>query len=530
MAKNARASSGNSGGPQGPYLALKQTQSLIITPALRQAIALLQMTNIELDALIEQEVQMNPFLDRAGDQPSSAQTDDDIPSDKEKEYHALNNYEAPDRRNNDLPQGGGDEKLEFDTTNVFSGEEGGGGREAVETFDTTPQMDRFGAGGNTDFEDSNFSLENRLRGEDSLFDHITKQIQLEFAAPQDRLIALSLMEGLDEAGYFRGNMMEIARQFECELADVELVLARCQDFDPSGIFAVNLAQCLEIQLREQGMLSPVMSVMLANIGFLEKHDFKTLQKKCGVDENELKNMLISLRRLDPKPGAKFAHDVAQTLIPDILMRKNKDTNNPDSWIVELNPDTLPRVLVNQRYAAMINSKGVKKEEKQFLVDKYQGAQWLVKAMDQRAQTIIKVAAEIVRQQEAFFAYGVSYLKPLVLRDIAAVVEVHESTVSRVTSGKYMTTPRGIFELKYFFSSGVGGAANGDTGMTHSSNAIKARIKELIDKEDPKKILSDDDIVDLLKEDGIPIARRTVTKYREAMDIGSSVDRRRQKRI
>ncbi len=536
MNNASRPSSGNPGS-QVPRLALKQTQSLVITPALRQAIALLQMTNLELDTLIEQEVELNPFLDRAGDSNSDDQgvsktTDDTIPTEREKEYHALNNYEAPDRAKDDIAShtGGHDDKLEFDTTNVFSGEDGGR-RDAAETFDTNPQMDRSGAGGNSDFDDTNYSLENRLRGEDSLFDHITRQIQLDFAAPQDRLIALSLMEGLDEAGYFRGNLMETARQFECELADVELVLARCQQFEPSGIFAMNLAQCLEIQLRELGMLSPVMGVMLANIGLLEKHDFKTLQKKCGVDEHELKNMLVSLRRLDPKPGTKFTHDVAETLIPDILMRKSKDPNSPDSWVVELNPDTLPKVLVNQRYAAMIHSKSVKKEEKQFLVDKYQGAQWLVKAMDQRAQTIIKVAAEIVRQQESFFAYGVSYLKPLVLRDVAAIVEVHESTVSRVTSGKYMTTPRGIFELKYFFSSGVGGAANGEPGgMAHSSNAIKARIKELIDKEDVAKILSDDDIVTLLKTDGIPIARRTVTKYREALDLGSSVDRRRQKKM
>lgn len=526
MAKNARPSSGNPGS-QVPHLALRQTQSLVITPALRQAIALLQMTNLELDELIEQEVELNPFLDRAGDTMDHTPIED-VPSDKEKEYHGLNNYEAPGEQAR-ITEDRDTEKLEFDTTNVFSNDDGGS-REMAETFDTNPQMERGGSGGNTDFEDAHYSLENRLRSEDSLFDHITKQIQLDFAAPQDRLIALSLMEGLDEAGYYRGNMMEIARQYECELADVELVLARCQGFEPSGIFAVNLAQCMEIQLREQGLLTPTMAVLLANLNLLEKHDFKTLQKKCGVDDNEIKNMLISLRRLDPKPGAKFTHDVAQTLIPDILMRKNKDTNNPDTWIVELNPDTLPKVLVNQRYAAMIQSKSVKKEEKEFLIDKYQGAQWLVKAMDQRAQTIIKVAAEIVRQQEAFFNYGVSYLKPLVLRDIAAVIEMHESTVSRVTAGKYMTTPRGIFELKYFFSSGVGGAQNGDAGMAHASNAIKARIKELIDKEDPKKILSDDDIVELLKADDIPIARRTVTKYREAMGIGSSVERRRQKRL
>lgn len=503
-------------GPKGPHLELRQTQSLTITPALRQAIALLQMTNLELDGLLEQEIQMNPFLERAGD--GDPQDTGETPSEKEKEFNSLGDYQPPgETAPITTPE---DNKLEFDTSNVFSGE-------AAETFDTQPTYDRTGSGGSHDFDDPDFSFENRMSREDSLFEHLTKQISLEFAAPQDRMIGVALMEGLDEAGYFRGNLHEIARALECEIADVELVLARCQQFDPAGIFALNLAQCMELQLRDQGLLTPLMQVMLANISMLEKHDFKGLQKKCGVDEEQLRNMLVALRRLDPKPGARFQHDIAQTLIPDILMRKNKDTNNPDSWIVELNPDTLPRVLVNQRYAAMIQSKNVKKEEKQFLIDKYQGAQWLVRAMDQRAQTIIKVAAEIVRQQEGFFAYGASYLKPLVLRDVASAVEVHESTVSRVTTGKYMTTPRGIFELKYFFSSGVD---SGSGGMSHSSNAIKARIKEMVDKEDPASILSDDDIVALLKKEDIAIARRTVTKYREAMSIGSSVDRRRQKRV
>lgn len=508
----------------GPHLQLKQTQSLVMTPALRQAIAILQMNNLELDALIEQEVEMNPFLDRAGD--SESQTDiADAPSEKEKEYNTLTNYEdSSEQKPVTTPK----EDLEFDTSNVFNE---GNNNAAADTFDTMPQLDR-GAGGRDDFSDSDYNFENTLRGkEDSLFEHVTKQIQLEFNAPQDRMIGFALMEGLDEAGYFRGNLHEIARQFECEISDIEMVLARVQQFEPAGLFAMDVAQCLELQLKEKGELTPVMQVMLANLGLLEKHDFKTLQKKCNVDEAELKNMLIALRRLDPKPGAQFTHDIAQTLIPDILMRKNANPNEADTWIVELNPDTLPKVLVNQRYAAMVQSKNVKKEEKEFLIDKYQGAQWLVKAMDQRAQTIIKVAAEIVRQQEGFFNYGASYLKPLVLRNVAEQVEVHESTVSRVTTGKYMTTPRGIFELKYFFSSSVGGNASGTGtgGMMHSSNAIKSRIKELVDKEDPKKILSDDDIVNLLKADDIALARRTVTKYREAMGIGSSVDRRRQKR-
>ncbi len=495
-------------------------QSLVMTPALKQAILLLQMNNQELEELIETEMQTNPFLERAEGGLTEAPASEDTPSAREQEYHALNNYAAPDEK--PPIAGGTDDKLEFDTTNVFSGDTAGD--DAPMQFETTRGAARDA------FEDPEYSLENRLRSEDSLYDHLTKQIQMAFSAPQDRLLALALLEGLDEAGYFRASLTEVAEQFACELADVEMVLARCQEFEPAGIFAVNVAQCLEIQLRDRGELTPIMQVMLANIGLLEKHDFKTLQKKCGVDEAALKEMIISLRRLDPKPGAKFTHDVAQTVIPDILMRKSRDANAESAWMVELNPDTLPRVLINQRYAAMISAKTTKKEEKTYLMDKYQGAQFLIKAMDQRAQTIIKVAAEIVRQQESFFAYGVSYLKPLVLRDIAAAVEVHESTVSRVTTGKYMATPRGLFELKYFFSSGVGGSDNGQSGMTHSSNAIKARIKELIDKEDPGAVLSDDDLAAKLKDEGIPVARRTVMKYREALGLGSSVERRRQKRV
>lgn len=514
MSKNSSAQ------PKGPHLALKQMQSLVMTPALKQAIALLQMNNLELNDLLEAEMQSNPFLERADGALGDAAHNDDAPSVREQEYHALNNYAAPDEK--PPIEGGTDDKLEYDTSNVFDG--GNEGDSEARAFESDRGTSR------DQFDDPHYSLENRLVREDSLFDHLAKQIQLEFAAPQDRLIAMTLMEGLDEAGYYRGSIPEVAQQFECEIADIEMVLARCQQFEPAGIFAVNLAQCLELQLREKGELTPVMSVMLANLGLMEKHDFKALQRKCGVDETALKNMLVSLKRLDPKPGAKFNHDIAQTLVPDIIVRKSRDPNSADTWMVELNPDTLPRVLINQRYAAMINTKGVKKEEKTYLMEQYQGAQWLIKAMDQRAQTIVKVAAEIVRQQESFFAYGVTYLKPLVLRDIAAAVEVHESTVSRVTTGKYMTTPRGVFELKYFFSSSVGGAEKGEAGMSHSSNAIKARLKELIDREDPEAILSDDELAAKLKEEGIPVARRTVMKYREALGLGSSVERRRQKRI
>jgi RNA polymerase sigma-54 factor len=499
-------------GAQAPYLALKQVQSLVMTPSLQQAIALLQMTNLELEAMIEAEMQTNPFLERA---EGGTETES---SSAESQINALNGYEAPDTKKFEEA----DDKLEYDTENVFERDSHG---EAAQTFDTMPNM-MTGSSGANSFDDPEFSFESRLRDEDSLFDYLTKQIQVEFHSPQDRMIAFALMEGLDEAGYFRGNLNETTRQLECELSDVELVLARLQQLEPAGIFAVNLAQCMELQLRELGLLTPKMSVLLANLQLLEKHDYKTLQKKCGITETELRDMLVAMRRTDPKPGARFSHDVAQTLIPDILMRKNTNRDNADTWILELNPDTLPKVLINQRYAALIHTKGVKKDEKQFLTEKYQGAQFLIRAMDQRAQTIIKVAAEIVRQQEGFFAYGVSFLKPMVLREVAEVVGVHESTVSRVTTGKYMTTPRGIFELKYFFSSGVGT----EGGQMHASNAIKARIKELIEKEDMKAVLSDDDLVDILKAESIPVARRTVAKYRESLGIGSSVDRRRQRLV
>jgi RNA polymerase sigma-54 factor len=405
MSKNAPSPAGPKGPnkPQGPHLALKQTQSLVMTPALKQAIALLQMNNLELEAMIEAEMHDNPFLERAdGNSQDGPVADDDTPTEREREYNTLNNYQAPGENasvETHAENLDGD-KLEYDTGNVFS-EEGDG---------SAMQFESSRGAGRDQFDDPDFSFENRMTREDSLFDHVATQIQLEFAAPQDRMIASSLMEGLDEAGYYRGNLHEVTRQLDCEISDVEMVLARCQQFDPSGIFAVNLAQCLEIQLREQGLLTPIMQVMLVNIGLLEKHDFKTLQKRCGVDEATLKEMLISLRRLDPKPGAKFNHDVAQTLVPDILMKKSRDPNHMDAWTVELNQETLPRVLINRRYAAMIETKGIKKEEKTYLMDKYQGAQFLIKAMDQRAQTVVKVAAEIVRQQEGFFNYGVSYLK------------------------------------------------------------------------------------------------------------------------
>jgi RNA polymerase sigma-54 factor len=264
-----------------------------------------------------------------------------------------------------------------------------------------------------------------------------------------------------------------------------------------------------------------MEALLAHLDLVARRDFNGLLKYCGVDSEDLQEMLGELRALDPKPAYRFEGAAAQPVTPDVLMRANPE----GGWIVELNPETLPRVLVNNRYYAKVSKAAQSKDEKAFISENFQTASWLVKSLDQRAQTILKVSSELVRQQNAFFERGIQGLRPLILRDIAVAIEMHESTVSRVTSNKYIATPRGIYELKYFFTQAIAGADGGDA---HSAEAVRHRIKALIDNEPPKKILSDDAIVDILKKDGIDIARRTVAKYREGMKIPSSVQRRREK--
>jgi RNA polymerase sigma-54 factor len=515
-------------GPAGPHLALKQTQSLVMTPQLQQAISLLQMNNIELNEFVLNELESNPLLQRADE--SDFEQGDETSRPVEDDFHHASNYTAPDERQKAVPErGAADASIHDEYERQFDDHQHDESDHGAGTDFTT-----VGHGG-YESDGADTAWEQQLGdAAPSLYEHLTRQIQLEFASPQDQMLAIALVENLDEAGYFRGNIKKIAEQFAADIEDVELVLSRCQQMEPAGLFALNLAQCLELQLKDQGLLTPEFRVFLVNLDLMGQHDYRKLQQKCRVSEEEFRQMLLQLKRLDPKPALRFVHDVVQTLIPDVTMKRNRNPQQAGTWVVELNADALPKVLVNQRYAAIVQQKGTPKkkdgdeaDEKQteYLIDKLHSAQFLVKALDQRAQSILKISAEIVRQQESFFAYGVAYLKPLVLRDVAAAVEVHESTVSRVTTQKYIETPRGVFELKYFFSSHVGGGVG---AMEHTAHAVKARIKQLIDAEDIKKILSDDDLVALLKLEDIPIARRTVTKYREAQGIGSSVVRRRQK--
>jgi RNA polymerase sigma-54 factor len=355
-----------------------------------------------------------------------------------------------------------------------------------------------------------------------LREHLASQIATDIADPADRVIALSLLEGLDEAGYLTPSTIgDLARRLGAPEERILTLLPRLQQLDPAGVFARSLAECLAAQLADRGLLDPSMKRLLAHLDLIAGGDFERLSERVEIDGPSLRRMLAALRRLDPKPGLAFDPAVAETLIPDVLMQPRPG----GGWSIELNPETLPRLIVNRRYHAELVRTARGPEARGYLTERLASAKWLVRALDQRARTILKVATEIVRRQDAFFRHGVEELKPLILRDIAEAVKLHESTVSRATSNKYMATPRGTFELRYFFATGLPMSAGGE-GVT--AEAVKERIRELIGREDPQATLSDDRLVELLREGGVEIARRTVAKYREALRIPSSVERRRRK--
>jgi RNA polymerase sigma-54 factor len=383
---------------------------------------------------------------------------------------------------------------------------------------STSAWSSVGGGGR---DGNEYNLEAFATSERTLADHLAEQLSLAGFEPAQRLIGAYLLDLVDEAGYVGGDLAPVAEKLGASVADVEGVLIRLQNFDPPGICARNLAECLAIQLRERDRCDPAMQALLGNIELLAKRDFGTLRRVCDVDAEDLAEMIVEIRRLNPKPGLAFGSALVQPVVPDVMVRSGPD----GGWVVELNAETLPRVLVDQSYYAEVSKSARNAEEKSYLADCLQNATWLVRALDQRARTILKVSSEIVRQQEAFFAHGVQHLRPLNLRTVADAIGMHESTVSRVTANKFMATPRGIFELKYFFTSAIAAADGGDA---HSAEAVRHRIKRLIDAEGPSAALSDDTIVEKLREAGIDIARRTVAKYREAMRIPSSVQRRREK--
>jgi len=482
-----------------------------MTPQLQQAIKLLQLSNLELSDFVEQELEQNPLLERDEADPEPMIATD-----------APNGVEASTTMVEDKPTTALDGEQSFggddaDMWQASAGTEGEGANDYAGDADAwkTPST-RMG-------DDDMPGLEETLRQDITLRDHLVGQLNCDIEEPAERMIGLFLIDLVDDAGYLTADLGEVAETLGADPAAVEAVLMRLQRFDPVGIFARNLAECLAIQLKEQQRFDPCMEKLIGNLPLLAGREIAALMRICGVDAEDLSQMVGEIKALNPKPGLAFDGVPAQPVVPDILMRVQQG----GGWVIELNNDTLPRVLVNTRYYSKISRGPAGKLDRDYLSEKLQSANWLVKSLHQRATTILKVATEIVRQQEAFFAFGVSHLRPLILRDIAEAIGMHESTVSRVTTNKYMTTPRGLFELKYFFTSAIP-AANG--AASHSAEAVKFRIKTLIDAEGANGVLSDDRIVEILHEDGVDIARRTVAKYREAMRIPSSVLRRRDKSL
>ena len=513
-----------------PRLDQRQTQALVMTPQLQQAIKLLQMSNLELADYVAQELERNPLLEpedaeRGGleSAPGAGATEGGGEGGAtEGGGETTDRAEATDRvASDDGVPGAAAESIDAADDRDWTGANDGpgGGNEP-----SLPSLSGAGGGGRGFDDDLSDAAETLTRAE-TLRDHLLAQLGLEAPDPQDRLIGAHLIDMIDEAGYIAGDpvqgLAQIAERLGCESERVEAVLARLQQFDPPGVFARSLAECLAIQLKEKDRFDPAMQTLLDHLDLLARRDFVQLSRLCGVDAEDIAEMVGEIRALDPKPGLAFDFAPATPVIPDVLMRSQPG----GGWIVELNPDTLPRVLVNNAYHVRVSRSARSKEDRHYITEQMQSANWLVKSLHQRATTILKVATEIVRQQEMFFVRGVAHLRPLVLRDIATAIEMHESTVSRVTSNKYIATPRGIYELKYFFSTAL--PSSGD-GESHSSESVRHRIRALIDAENRSAVLSDDQIVDVLKIEGIAIARRTVAKYREGLGIASSVQRRREK--
>ncbi len=509
-------------------LMMRQGQALVMTPQLLQAIKLLQFSHLELAAFVQDELDRNPLLERAEDRDPGPEAAPAIDRFAEAEQaQGVEASEAPDWAGSDLAVDSAQLSADLgtDVSNAFdadapptpaapttSNEESGLSADAWSG----------GAGGGGAAGDGEApNLEAYVAAKPTLAEHLAEQLNVACADATDRLIGRALIDSLDEAGYFRDDLAETADRLGAPLARVERALKTIQTFDPSGVGARDLAECLAIQLIERDRYDPAMQALIANLPLLARREFATLRRLCGVDDEDLLDMVAEIRRLDPKPGRAFGGETLQPVAPDVIVKAAAD----GGWRVELNADVLPRVLVNQTYAATVNAARINETDKSFLTNCLQNANWLTKSLEQRARTILKVASEIVRQQDGFLAHGVEHLRPLNLRTIADAIGMHESTVSRVTSNKYMATPRGLFEMKYFFTASIAAQAGGEA---HSAEAVRFRIKQMIDQEAADAVLSDDAIVTRLKDANIDIARRTVAKYRESLRIPSSVERRREK--
>lgn len=494
-----------------PRLELRQGQGLVITPQLQQAIKLLQLSNIELDAFVDAEIERNPMLVR-----DEGENGEESPSDSRDPIEPT----GPDISIDHVSDSQATADLDISSEDRFS--DSAPGDLAAESAEarSAGQIDwsKAGSGGSFDTE---LDFEQRLSAPLTLRDHLGRQLSIANFSATDTAIALALIDSVDEGGYLRTDLVDLSARLGVAEARVEAVLFVLQGFDPVGVMARDVRECLTLQLRDKDRLDPAMLAMLDNLELVARRDLAALRRVCSVDDEDLRDMLAELRALTPRPGAAFGSEPIHAVAPDVFVREGLG----GLWHVELNTDTLPRVLVDQRYYARISGSARTDQEKTFVTECMASASWLVKSLDQRARTILKVASEIVRQQDGFLAFGVEHLRPLNLKTVADAISMHESTVSRVTTNKYIATPRGLYEMKFFFTSAI--AATG-SGEAHSAESVRHKIRQLVDAEARDgQVYSDDHLVEVLKQAGVDIARRTVAKYREALRIPSSVERRRR---
>jgi RNA polymerase sigma-54 factor len=493
-------------------LELKLGQTLVMTPQLQQAIKLLQMPNLELAAFVEEQLEKNPLLQPEAEAWAADERAAEPPP--EAAESTAPGLAAADEiiRAQDLSAEKAD-AIDAEPQQIHA-EDADPGPAGLHDWSRA-------RGATASFDEPRFDLESLVAGAPTLREHLLWQLETSPLKGAARAIGAYLVDCLDEAGYLVEDLAAVAARLGADLAEVEEVLARLQAFEPTGVFSRSLAECLSLQLRERGRLGPAMQILMANLDLLARRELPALAELCGVELAELVTMAGRVRQLTPKPGLAFARDPVQTVVPDVFISPKRD----GSWRIELNTDTLPRVLLNKTYHAEVSAAAKDKSDRSYIEACYADANWLVRSLDQRARTILKVVAEIVERQEAFLRQGVHALKPLTLRAVGDAIGMHESTISRVTANKYAATPRGVLELRYFFTSAI---ASSDGGQLHSAESVRHRIRQLIDQEKPDEILSDDRIVEILRAADIDIARRTIVKYREAMKIPSSIQRRRLK--
>ncbi len=502
-------------------LEARQSQSLVMTPQLLQAIKILQLSHLELSAFVEMELERNPLLEEADEQADLSDIGEHANIDATQDQSIQNDEWFENSLTSTTEQL--QKTFDSDLNNLFSDESPPQSAPASMMEDVAfSPYER--SGSNSSFDDENGpDLEATLASQVSLREHLLAQLDVAHVDVQTHIMCQHLIEALGDTGYLDESFAEIALRLGVDEDQLLQALKVIHTFEPTGVGARNVAECLALQLIEKDRYDPAMQALVAHLELLAKRDLPALKRMCGVDEDDLRDMIHEIRQLDPKPGRGFGSAPVQLQVPDVFVRLSPD----GSWNITLNAETLPKVLINQVYYARVSRQTHNEQDKAFLNECLNSANWLTRSLEQRATTILKVAAEIVRYQDGFFAYGITHMRPLTLKTVADAIGMHESTVSRVTANKAIGTSRGVFEMKYFFSSAITETKGGE-GV--ASESVRHQIKMLIDNETKGKVLTDDALVAALKLNGIDLARRTVAKYREALGISSSAQRKREKNI